>query len=155
MSKVPYLEQIERLGTALEMVAVHHHGQLDKAGKPILAHLLRVAARVAHLGPAAMTVALLHDVLEDTEVEVADLIKDFGFDIALQVELLTHMDGVPYDAYLRRIKERGGIALQVKLADNADNACQTRLETLPLATRERLAQKYSEARKILMEKTDV
>lgn len=145
------IHDIQALGVALELAATHHHGQTDKAGQPILAHALRVAAKVAHLGPAAMAVALLHDALEDgDDLTVEQLIEEVGYEIAQEVELLTHPPGTSYAAYLARIKERGGLALQVKLADNEDNADPRRLLAVKSITeRERLAKKYASARHFL------
>jgi (p)ppGpp synthase/HD superfamily hydrolase len=136
---------------ALAIATQVHHGQVDKAGQSILAHVLRVAAAVAHEGDKAMTVALLHDAVEDSDLTIVDIYEQFGPEIAQEVELLTHEPGLDYMAYIRRIKERGGIALAVKLADNADNADPRRLAQVPsLKVREALARKYAEARKILV-----
>lgn len=144
------LEDIQALATAMELATIHHHGQVDKSGQPILAHALRVAAKVAHLGPKAMAVALLHDAVEDSDLTIGELVDEVGYEIAQEVELLTHPQGLPYEVYLSRIKERGGLALQVKLADNEDNADPRRLLAVKSATeRERLAKKYSAARHLL------
>lgn len=128
-----------------------HQGQLDKAGQPILAHVLRVAAAVSDLGDDAITVALLHDAVEDSPLTVEQIYLDFGPEIAQAVELLTHDPALHYQAYLARIKDRGGLALAVKLADNADNGDPRRLATIPsVQKRETLARKYAEARKFLL-----
>ena len=136
---------------ALTIATQIHQGQVDKAGQPILAHVLRVAAAVAHLGDKAMIVALLHDAVEDGDLTINDIYDTFGVDVAQQVELVTHEKGLDYMAYIKRIKERGGIAQAVKLADNADNADPRRLALIQsMSKREALARKYAEARKILV-----
>lgn len=135
---------------ALAWASTAHEGQLDKAGRPILGHLLRVAASVTHMGEDAIAAALLHDIVEDGGVTVDQIYEEFGPEIAQAVELLTHK-GEPYEQYLRKIRTRGGLALQIKLADNIDNGSWERLELLPQPIRERLARKYAQARTILME----
>lgn len=136
---------------ALGLAMQAHAGQVDKAGQPILAHVLRVAAAVSEMGEDAITVALLHDAVEDSDLTVEQLYDEFGPDVAQAVELLTHDPALHYQAYLARIKDRGGLALAVKLADNADNGDPRRLATIPsIQKRETLARKYAEARKFLL-----
>ena len=50
-----------------------HKGQVDKAGKPYIMHPAHVAASVQ--GDAAKAVAWLHDVVEDTPLTFADLVR--------------------------------------------------------------------------------
>lgn len=135
---------------ALAIAILAHRGQADKNGQPILSHVLRVAGAVAHLGDEAITVALLHDVVEDSETTVDDIYEAFGPEVALQVELLTHKPGVGYADYISRIAQRGGIALAVKLQDNADNACEQRLQKLPPRIADQLRGRYAMAKQILL-----
>ena len=65
------------LEKALELAAIHHAGQIDKAGEPYILHVLRVMHAVE--GIKAKTVAAMHDLLEDTKVTEQDL-RDAGFD---------------------------------------------------------------------------
>lgn len=135
---------------ALGIAMQAHDGQLDKAGQPILAHVIRVAAAVTHLGEQAVAVALLHDTVEDSDLTIQQIYDEFGPEIALPVELLTRPPGLSYQDYLARIRERGGLALAVKLADNADNADPRRIANITSTRkREQLACKYSQAYKIL------
>jgi (p)ppGpp synthase/HD superfamily hydrolase len=130
--------------TAAELVDHAHAGQLDKAGQPYTGHLYRVAG---YAGPddTLRTAALLHDTLEDTDTSRAELsargIPDTVLDI---VELLTRRPDVPDDVYYQRIRNHPE-ALQVKLADLADNTDPRRLAVLPADTRERLLRKYRAA----------
>ena len=65
-----------------------HEGQRDKAGAPYLLHVLRVMMSVEKMDKKI--VALLHDVVEDSEISIADLTKDgFPKKILKAVELLT------------------------------------------------------------------
>ena len=93
-------------------------------------------------------VALLHDVVEDTEYTLEDL-RSFGFsdEVLEAIALLTHEPDVPYVEYLERIKTNQ-LAKTVKLADIMHNSDQTRLE----ANDERAEyweKKYTRARQIL------
>ena len=73
--------------------------------------------------------AYLHDVVEDTEVELWEIEANYGKDIAVAVELLTRKEGMSYSEYIERIKTAaksdiiigGKIARVVKLADLFDH----------------------------------
>lgn len=68
-----------------------HEGQTRKSGVPYIHHLIEVAMIVStlHTGPATIIAALLHDVVEDTEVTVGEIEKMFGKDVATIVDSLT------------------------------------------------------------------
>lgn len=65
---------------AEQIAAAAHDGQVDKAGQPYIAHPARVAARVAG-DERAVAAAWLHDVVEDTDVTLADLEQTFPADV--------------------------------------------------------------------------
>jgi (p)ppGpp synthase/HD superfamily hydrolase len=95
--------------------------------------------------------ALLHDVVEDTEVTLEDLRKDFPDEVVEAVRLLTHEKWMPDLEYLTAIKANP-IALKVKLADNAHNADQSRCcsGNVSEETKARWQIKYARAREILL-----
>ena len=105
---------------ALQIAAQAHEGQKDKEGQPYILHPLRVMSRVE--GEAAQIVAVLHDVIEDTQVTLSDL-RNAGFSEEVLAALLcvTHRKEDPYADYVIGCKNNP-IARQVKLADLADNA---------------------------------
>ena len=143
---LPIGPQLVAAAEALSRAA--HAGQVDKSGAPYAAHPARVAARVAD-DPLAAAVAWLHDVVEDTGVDIAQLRQDGFPDAVLDaVLLLTRDDAVPADDYYRAIRANP-IALRVKLADIADNSDPARLATIDVPTRERLRRKYSHALAVL------
>ena len=75
-------------------------------------------------------VALLHDVIEDTDYTLDDLTKmGFGKTVTDALFLLTHDDDTPYMDYVAKIKQNP-IAKAVKLADLAHNSDTTRLNTV-------------------------
>lgn len=119
-----------------------HDGHTDKAGKPYIEHPRRVSSYVAADNAVARAAALLHDVLEDSGVGAADLeAEGIPAEVIETVELLTRRDGIPAEEYYRRIKSHPN-ALEVKLADLADNTDPSRLALLDMATRDKLRRKY-------------
>lgn len=75
-----------------------------------------------------MTVAMLHDVLEDTSV-TEDMLKSFAFEekIIRTVNLLTHIPGDPYDTYIEKLTV-SRLAMKIKCADMTDNENLNRLK---------------------------
>ena len=138
---------------AADLIAcLAHKGQIDKAGVSYINHPRTVASFVDT--EEEKVVALLHDVLEDTDVKEDDLRPVFGDDIVDALLLLTREDGVDYFDYIKRIKESGKqVAINVKLADLKHNSDVSRVTRMTDKHRCRL-QKYETARKML-EHTDL
>lgn len=133
------------------LAQISHKQQVDKGGKPYFEHVERVANRVQALGgdEIARAAAYLHDVIEDTGVTRDDLYR-LGMPTAVleTVEMVTKRDGVPYGAYIYRVKQQPR-ARMIKWADLLDNTSPERMEQLDPATRIRLMQKYGEAMAVL------
>jgi len=126
-----------------------HAGQVDKAGRPYIEHVRRVADTVAATGDdVSVAVAWLHDVLEDGGAECIEELNDSPDVVRYAVTLLTRCDDVPCAIYYSEIRTNP-TALRVKLADIADNADESRLALLDKATADRLRRKYAHARKLL------
>lgn len=107
------------LRMAEAMAEICHEGQCRKgAGEPYVYHLRRVADQLK--GWKLKTVAFLHDVVEDTDVSLENLIPFFPTDIIVAVDAMTKMNGEDYQDYLIRVKENI-LARQVKIADLNDN----------------------------------
>ena len=105
---------------ALEICYAAHHGQRDKSGCPYVFHPFHLAEQMKDEDSTA--VALLHDVVEDTDVTLEQL-KSMGFNdrIIDALTLLTHDKNVPYMDYIEAIKQNP-IARAVKLADLKHNS---------------------------------
>ncbi|BBZ53956.1 HD domain-containing protein [Mycolicibacterium phocaicum] len=133
--------------TALEAAKAiahrEHSHQSDKAGQPYIGHVSRVAARVSD-DHDAETVAWLHDVVEDTSIELSDLGDEFAPHVVAAVDAITRRVGEAPADYYRRVRGND-LARRVKLADIADNSDPVRLAGLDSATRERLERKYRQA----------
>ncbi len=90
------------LGRAIEIAATAHSGQVDKGGKPYILHPLWVMDRVRHLGEDYMIVAVLHDVMEDSNWTFEALIKEgFNQNVMYALSLLTHDKNTTYDDYIK------------------------------------------------------
>lgn len=138
---------------AKELATRAHQGQTDKTGAPYIGHPERVAGHVAHHVCAedleeARAVAWLHDVVEDTEVTLEDLVRQFPANVVAAVDAMTKRPGEERDAYYLRVRSNR-IARAVKNADLDDNTDPVRTAQLDLATRQRLSVKYDHARSVL------
>lgn len=125
-----------------------HKEQTDKSGIPYVFHPIHLAEQMGDEDTAV--VALLHDVVEDTDYTLEDL-RAMGFNqnVIEAIRLMTHAEGVPYLDYVAKIKENP-IARAVKLADLAHNSDLTRLDTVDEKAMAR-AQKYARAIRLLEE----
>ena len=144
----------ELTNRAMKIAYRAHHGQLDYNGIPYIFHPIHLAEQMSD--EIACCAALLHDVVEDTEVTMEELEREFPQEVIEVLKLLTHAPAVPYFDYVQAIKANP-IAVQIKLADIAHNSDQTRCVGSGL-TEEKLAywrQKYEKAKAILLEKEGV
>ena len=141
------------VGRAAALARAAHEGQRDKAGRPYFdSHVADVHRRVVAYGGDVheQVAALLHDVLEDTEVTEDDLVAAGVPEQAIQVvRLLTKVDGEPVQAYYERIRAHEPARRVKLLGDLASNTDPARTALLPEAQRLRLTAKYDQARRLL------
>lgn len=124
------------LEKAIQIATKAHAGQTDKAEKPYVFHLFRVANKAQK--ETEKICAILHDIVEDTHYTILDLKKEgFSDEIANAIALLTKKKGVAYQEYIQKIKENP-IARQVKTYDLEDNMDIKRLQNLTEKDLERL-----------------
>ena len=131
-----------RVGEAYRIAQKAHQGQKDKAGADYINHPVTVASNVGD-DESAMIVALLHDLVEDTDVTLEDLQE---FLLPREVEalrLLTHDKAVPYMEYIEQVS-KNKLASRVKIADLKNNMDLTRLSTVTEKDRKRV-EKYTKA----------
>lgn len=125
-----------------------HAGQVDKAGRPYIEHVARVAAAVSD-DPVAEAVAWLHDVFEDNPDFVAQNeceFFSFGDPVMASVIAVTRTGHtLEADDFYYLCIRMDEIALRVKLADIADNSNEDRLAMLDEKTANRLRRKYAKA----------
>jgi len=139
------------LEKAIEIALSAHAGQKGKDGSPYILHPLRVMTRMG--ADEERMAAVLHDVVEDSEVTIEDL-RQAGFPEAVLtvVKLLTHEEGVSYEDYVERLKPHP-VARRIKLADLEDNSDIRRLSGIEAKDLERL-RKYHRAWQILRPTAD-
>lgn len=133
---------------AIRLIFKAHAGQTDKCGLPYVCHPLHVAESMED--EVTCTAALLHDVVEDTDVTFEDL-AEMGFapEVIRILRLLTHDPAVPYMDYVRRIKEDPQ-AVKVKLSDLRHNSDLTRIDHVTQNDLDRV-KKYSKAMALLLD----
>jgi GTP diphosphokinase / guanosine-3',5'-bis(diphosphate) 3'-diphosphatase len=139
-------EQIDEDGItsvrrAYEVAQAAHSGQMRDEGSPYIVHPVRVALSLVDelnlFSPSLICSALLHDVIEDSDVTRTDVARMFDEDIAEIVWLLTKFEDVSLREYLARIEaaaETG--APLVKLCDRLDNM-RSVIDTPSLAKKRR------------------
>ena len=89
-----HIEKSETLSYALEFAKEAHKHQFRKSGEPYIIHPILVASIVSSItnDESMATAALLHDVVEDTDITIEEIEKLFGSDVAHLVEGLTKID---------------------------------------------------------------
>jgi (p)ppGpp synthase/HD superfamily hydrolase len=126
-----------------------HLEQTDKIGVPYYHHVHAVAQGLAPFGPELEMAGYLHDIIEDTDW-TSEQLWDMGVPerTLRAVEAVTNERGVSYKEKISKILMNPDAVL-VKIADNAHNSRADRAAQLPREKRERLALKYSDARRTL------
>ncbi len=83
---------------AFELAKAKHEGQFRVSGEPFIMHPLAVANILADMGldTSSITAALLHDVVEDTDVTEDEIAREFGESVALLVSGVTKLGKIPY-----------------------------------------------------------
>lgn len=104
-----------------------HKNQVDRAGVPYIYHPIHLAEQMDT--ETECIVALLHDVVEDTDVTFANLEKYFSKEIIDILKLLTHDKSIDYLDYIQKIKDNP-IAKKIKIADIIHNPDETRLDKI-------------------------
>jgi GTP pyrophosphokinase len=145
----------ERLDTSLLLRAFRfsdraHAGQTRRSGERYVTHCVEVAKILAELGLDSVTVAsgLIHDVVEDTEITVADVEREFGREVAQIVDGLTKLSTLSFtSAQERQVENYRKLLLSVakdarvviiKLADRLHN--MRTLDWLSAEKQRRIAQ---------------
>ena len=130
------------LERAIEIALDAHAGDTDKSDATYIRHPLRVMEQMD--SETERIVAVLHDVVEDSEYELGEIEHEFGSVVCKAVEALTKRDS---EAYLEEFSPRcaqNEIARHVKQVDIKDNMDLTRLSDVTEDTGERQV-KYHKA----------
>jgi len=136
----------ELLEKAIKLAEKYHEGQFDKGGTPYIEHPLRVMKGVESIEEKVL--AVLHDVLEDSDVSREQLIKHGIPEYLVQkLEILCKGKNEKYFDYIDRVKATQ-LTINVKLSDLKDNMNLERLKEVTEKDMKRL-EKYKKAKEIL------
>ena len=130
---------------SLEIVTRVFSQKTDKGGFPYIIHLLKVYSNVSDY--IEKVCALLHDVVEDTDITYDDL-RDVGYseDIIEILTILTKVKGEDYRDYIDRIINSKNIhAMNIKLADLRHNMDSGRIKNPTPNDYERITKRYEPA----------
>lgn len=128
-----------------------HSEQVDLNDIPYIFHPYHLAEQMDD--EISCTVALLHDVVENTKITLEDLKPEFPREVVEAVAILTHDESVDYFEYVKGIKINP-VALKVKLADLAHNSDDSRwIGTTHIVELDfnRRKEKYLKAKEILLD----
>ena len=124
---------------ALIISAKAHAGQLDKQGQSFIFHPIFVAMCV----PVKLRIpAILHDVVEDTNITLEELSKRMSDKNAKILDALTRRENEKYFSYIKRVAKNKN-AIKIKLVDLEHNMLPIRKPTATLLKR------YNKAKNIL------
>lgn len=92
-------KDVELIKKAYFLAKEKHEGQMRKSGEPYITHPVAVAKILSELtaGPATIIAALLHDTVEDTDLSLKDVDKDFGPEIAALVDGVTKIGKLSFN----------------------------------------------------------
>jgi (p)ppGpp synthase/HD superfamily hydrolase len=144
------LTEQQCLGVAIRLAVTAHDGQMNQDGTPYITHPLRLMAAAST--PYEQMTAVLHDVIEDTELAISDLANaGIPHAVCVAVHLLTkrpeHQGDDGYVQFIARVKGNS-LARKVKLLDLYDNIDVTRLSVLGDYELKRVAKYYAAIREL-------
>ena len=98
LDRISSTEDRKQLENALKFSVKMHHGQVRKSGLPFVSHCIDVANKLLDWKMDQTTIisALLHDVVEDTDVTLKDIEKEFGSEIAMLVDGVTKVENIAF-----------------------------------------------------------
>ena len=126
-------EDVAAIEVALAFSANAHQGQTRESGEDYISHPIAVARILAplHMDTQAIIAALLHDVVEDTDIHVENVAQAFGKPVADMVEGLSKLDKLQFetqeDAQAENFRKmlmamaRDVRVILIKLADRLHN----------------------------------
>jgi (p)ppGpp synthase/HD superfamily hydrolase len=139
---------IDIVAKALSIAVVAHHGQQDKVGYCYIWHPWYISSQMDT--DLEKAVALLHDVVEDTNMTVEDIKQETNAEVAYNVDILTRRQDEKYFDYIKRIKDSNSkVAIKVKLADLKHNCDRKRIGQHEISAS--LIERYKKAIEIISE----
>ncbi|RXZ77995.1 GTP pyrophosphokinase [Paenibacillaceae bacterium] len=138
---------MSQLTKAITLATGMHDGQYDKGGNPYILHPLRLMLKCET--EEERIVALLHDIVEDTEItlEYLQSLNLFSNKVVDAIDCLTRRKSEKYDEFIYRVKTNE-LATKIKILDIEDNMDVSRLIEFTVKDKERM-KKYGAAMYIL------
>ena len=137
---------MKQLEKAIAIALRVHEGQRDRYGHPYILHPLHVMMQMD--SEAEMTAAVLHDVIEDSEMTLDDLREEgFSVEVLEAVRLMTHDSQDSYEENVRELRPNP-MARKIKLADLQHNMDIRRMDRVEVKDTERL-ERYRSAWELL------
>ena len=141
------LTSAQMLAKAIKLASEVFQDTLDKGGEPYIMHCIRVMQNTGSNDNEIKCIAMLHDVLEDsniTNITASDLrVMGFSERVIKGVEMLSHNEKMSYADYIKLISTNPDTII-VKRADLKDNSDITRLKGLRKKDFDRM-EKYIQA----------
>jgi guanosine-3',5'-bis(diphosphate) 3'-pyrophosphohydrolase len=147
-------KDVEHVRIAIDFSRAAHQGQMRHSGDPYISHPIAVARILTplHIDAQAIVAALLHDVVEDTEVTNEQVAEKFGKPVAELVDGLSKLDRIQFetreDAQAENFRKmlmamaRDVRVILIKLADRLHN--MRTLDSMAVDKRERIARETME-----------
>lgn len=147
-------EQVSEITYAYLMAAEAHEGQHRSSGEPYISHPIEVAGILAgmHMDHQSIIAAMLHDVIEDTELDKATIAENFGNEVAELVDGVSKLDQIKFENRVEAQAEnlrkmmlamaKDIRVILIKLADRLHN--MRTLESLPVEKQRRIAKETLE-----------
>lgn len=147
-------EQVSEITYAYLMAAEAHEGQQRSSGEPYISHPLEVARILAamHMDHQSIIAAMLHDVIEDTDLDKITIAENFGDEVAELVDGVSKLDQIKFESRVEAQAEnlrkmmlamaRDIRVILIKLADRLHN--MRTLDALPIEKQRRIAKETLE-----------
>lgn len=120
---------MKKIEAAILMATHAHAGQEDLEGVPYIYHPIHVMSSFLLQEEQERIVAILHDIVEDTPINLTDIEATFGKEIAEAIDAITKRPGEDYDEYLKRVAQNI-LAKKVKIEDVKHNLDRSRASSL-------------------------
>jgi GTP pyrophosphokinase len=149
MERYPDRLDVDQVRKAFEMAAEAHEGQKRASGEDYVTHVVEVATLLAQfkLDTASLVAALIHDVVEDTQITLTDIEEEFGYEVGQIVDGVTKIGRVEFRSHTEQQVEnyrklllsmaQDARVILIKLADRLHN--MRTLEHLAPEKRKRIA----------------
>lgn len=145
---------VDLITRSLKLAMKYHDGQVDKAGMPLIHHVIRVGLRAGLAGKSQeesiilLAIGVLHDILEDTTISQEELERVLDNDtVFVNVVYLTRLKGQTYFEYIDYLGDKDYASI-VKYADILDHLEERGSYELP----ESLKKRYEKAKKHLLKR---